>query len=594
MTPQILLLLILLAIAVALFWWERVSSEVIALGLLLALAFTGLVPRDEAFAGFGSNTVIMILGLLILTAALERTGVTDLAGRAVLRHADDNPDRLLLIVMAASAGIGAFISNTASTAFFLPVVLGIAKKARISPSKLLMPLAFSSIVSSSVTLVSTSTNMVVSGMLSAYEMPAMGMFELSPVGIPITLVGVAYMFLARRFIPDRSANEDLIEEFGVRPYLSEIVIQPGSKLAGKTLAEANVNQQLGLTVLRILRDKNQKLAARANTTLREGDTLIVEGSQADILKVKDTAGLEIVEDAKFSASDLAMENTVLAQGLLLPGSPLLGRSLRRERFRDTYGAQVLGINHQGTNVISKLRDVPLRLGDLVLLQGAPENLKRLQESGVLRMLGTSEPMEDVRPRMGRAPLAIGIFVGVLALVTAGILSLPLAVMLGALLVFITRCITPEEAYARVEWKAIILIGSLLGLGAAMEHTGAAKYLAWQLVSLVGTNQPLVLLTVFFALTVFLTQPMSNQAAAIVILPIAIQTALHLNLNPRTFAMMVAIAASCSYLTPLEPACLMVYGPGRYRFADFVKIGSLLTLLIYLVSIALVPVVWPLK
>jgi di/tricarboxylate transporter len=594
MTPQILLLLVLLAVAVALFWWERISSEVIALGLILALAFTGLVPREEAFRGFGSDTVIMILGLLILTAALERTGVTDLAGRAVLRHAEDNPDRLLLIIMAACAGISAFMSNTAATAFFLPVVIGIAKKAKISASKLLMPLAFSAIVSSSVTLVSTSTNMVVSGMMTSYDMPAMGMFELAPVGIPITLVGLAYMFLIRRFIPDRQAGVDLIEEFGVRPYLSEIVIQPGSNLAGKTLGESKVAQQLGLAVLRIVRDNSQKLAVRANTTLREGDTLIVEGSQADILKVKDTAGVEIVADAKVSASDLAMENTVLTQAVLLPGSPLLGRTLRRERFRESYGAQVLGINHQGTNVIRKLRDVPLRLGDVLLLQGSPENLNRLQESGVVRILGTSETMENVRPRMGRAPLAIAIFVAVLALVTARVLSLPIAVMLGALLVFLTRCITPEEAYARVEWKAIILIGSLLGLGAAMEHTGAAKYLAWQLVSLTGTSQPLLLLTVFFALTVFLTQPMSNQAAAIVILPIAIQTALHLEMNPRTFAMMVAIAASCSYLTPLEPACLMVYGPGRYRFADFVRIGSVLTILIYLISIILVPLVWPLK
>ena len=594
MTLQILLLLVLLVVAVALFWWERVSSEVIALGLLLALAFTGLLPRDQVFAGFGSDTVIMILGLLILTAALERTGVTDLAGRAVLRHAEDNPDRLLLIVMVASAGIGAFISNTASTAFFLPVVIGMARKSGISASKLLLPLAFSSIVSSSVTLVSTSTNMVVSGMMSAYQLSPIGMFELAPVGIPIAIVGVVYMFLVRRFIPERPTSEDLIEEFGIRPYLSEIVIPPGSNLAGKTLGEANIAQQLGLTVLRILRDKNQKLTARANTMLREGDTLIVEGSQADILKIKDTAGVDIVADAKVSDSDLAAENTALVEAVLLPGSPLLGRTLRRLRFRERYGAQVLGINHQGTNVIDKLPDVSFRLGDLVLLEGGRENLARLHENRIVRVLGTSESMEDVRPRMGRAPLAVGTFIGVLALVTAGVLNLPLAAMLGVLVVFIGGCITPEEAYARVEWKAIILIGSLLGLGAAMEQTGAAKYLAWQLVSLVGTSQPLLLLTVFFALTVFLTQPMSNQAAAIVILPIAIQTALHLNMNPRTFAMMVAVGASCSYLTPLEPACLMVYGPGRYRFADFLKIGAPLTLLIYIVSITLVPLVWPLK
>jgi di/tricarboxylate transporter len=594
MTPQILLLLVLLAIALGLFWWERISSEVIALGLLLALTFTGLLPADQAFAGFGSNTVIMILGLLILTAALERTGVAELAGRAVLRHAEDNLDRLLWIVMLASAGLGAFISNTASTAFFLPVVLGIAKKSGISASKLLMPLAFSSIVTSSVTLVSTSTNLVVSGMMSAYRMPPMGMFELAPVGLPIAAVGLAYMFLARRFIPDRPAPGELIEEFGVRPYLSEIVIQPGSNLAGKTLGEANVAQQLGLTVLRILRNKNRKLTPRANTMLREGDTLIVEGGQADIVKIKDTAGVEIVADAQVSDADLAAENSALVEAVLLPGSPLLGRTLRRQRFRERYGAQVLGINHQGANVIEKLRDVPLQLGDLLLLQGGRDNLARLHESRVVSVLGASESMEEVRPRIGRAPLAIGIFVGVLAVVTAGVLTLPLAAMLGVLIAFITRCITPEEAYARVEWKAIILIGSLLGLGAAMEQTGAAKYLAWQLVSFTGTSQPLLLLTVFFGLTVFLTQPMSNQAAAIVVLPIAIETALHLGMNPRTFAMMVAVAASCSYLTPLEPSCLMVYGPGRYRFADFMKIGFLLTLLIYAVSITLVPLVWRLK
>jgi di/tricarboxylate transporter len=279
---------------------------------------------------------------------------------------------------------------------------------------------------------------------------------------------------------------------------------------------------------------------------------------------------------------------------LLSGSPLLGRTLRRQRFRERYGVQVLGINRQGTNVIEKLRDEPLRNGDLVLLQGVRDNLAHLHERGIVRVVGASGSMEDIRPRIDRAPPAIGIFIGVLALVTAGVLTLPLAVMLGVLLAFITRCITPEEAYARVEWKAIILIGSLLGLGAAMEHTGAAKYLAWQIVSFIGTTQPLLLLTVFFALTVFLTQPMSNQAAAIVVLPIAIETALHLDMNPRTFAMMVAIAASCSYLTPLEPACLMVYGPGRYRFADFAKIGSLLTLLIYAVAITLVPLVWRLK
>jgi di/tricarboxylate transporter len=379
----------------------------------------------------------------------------------------------------------------------------------------------------------------------------------------------------------------------VRPYLSEIVIQPGSALAGKTLGESNVSQQLGLEVLRIVRDK-ENIVPTASTALKEGDVLLVEGSQTDIVKIKDTAGVEIIADVQLSDPDLASEDTALVEAALLPGSPLIGRTLKRHRFRERYGLQVLGINHHGVNIVQKLSQAPLALGDVLLVQGRSQNIARTHENNVFRVLGPMEQVDEIRPRRERAPLAISIFVGVLALVTAGVLTLPLAVMLGALLVFVTRCITPEEAYARVEWKAIILIGSMLSLGAAMEHTGAAKYLAGQLVSLTGSGQPLWLLTVFFALTVLLTQPMSNQAAAIVVLPIAMQTALHAGLNPRPFAMMIAVAASCSYLTPLEPSCLMVYGPGHYRFADFLKIGSVLTLLIYAVAITLVPIFWPLR
>lgn len=593
MTPQILLLLCLLAVAVVLFWREHVPAEVTGLGLLLTLVFTGLLPAEQAFTGFGSDTVITILGLLILTAALERTGVVELAGRAVLRRAGNDPDRLLWIVMLASAGIGALISNTASTAFFLPMVFGIAQKSGVSASKLLMPLAFSSIVSSSVTLVSTSTNMVVSGMMTSYRLPPMGMFELAPVGIPIAMVGLVYMYLARRFIPERAPAE-LTEEFGVRPYLSEIVIQPGSRLAGKTLGDANVAQELGLTVLRIIRENDASITPRASSTLRAGDVLLVEGSQEDILRIKDTAGIEIIADTKLSDPDLATVDTALVEAVLLPSSPLIGQTLRRHRFRERHGLQVLGINHHGVNVVRKLSEAPLQMGDVLLVQGRRQNLLRAHENNVFRVLGPMGAMEEIRPRRERAPLAVAVFAGMLALVTFGVLTLPLAAMLGVVLVFLTRCITPAEAYERVEWKAIILIGSMLSLGVAMEHTGAAKYLAWKLISLIGSADPFWLLTVFFALTVLLTQPMSNQAAAIVVLPIAIQTALQLGLNPRAFAMMIAVAASCSYLTPLEPSCLMVYGPGRYRFADFVKIGFVLTLLIYAVAIGLVPLVWPLK
>jgi di/tricarboxylate transporter len=280
----------------------------------------------------------------------------------------------------------------------------------------------------------------------------------------------------------------------------------------------------------------------------------------------------------------------MVEMIILPGSPLIGRTLKGQRFREHYGLQVLGVNRHGEMTHRKVSVLPLQLGDVLLVQGPLAKIEEAADDPTFRVLGD---ISAKRPHARRAPVAIGIFVAVLALATFELLSLPVAMMLGALLVFATRCITPQEAYCDVEWKAIILIGCMLALGVAMESTGGAAYLSGLIVQAVGAN-PLLLLGGFFFLTVFLTQPMSNQAAAIVVLPIALQTAYQLELNPRAFAMTIAFAASCSFITPLEPSCIMVYGAGRYRFADFLKVGTLLTLIIFAIVILLVPVVWPLN
>jgi di/tricarboxylate transporter len=590
MTPQIALLLGIIVVALVLFAFEWVSAEVIALGVLLALIITGMVPVERAVEGFGSDTVMMILGLLILTAALLRTGVVELAGRAILRRAGDDPRRLTLLVMLATAGLSAFISNTASTAFFLPVAVGIAARARMSASKLLMPLAFSSILSSSVTLVSTSTNILVSSLMTRAGLPPMGMFELAPVGIPITIVGLAYMLVVgTRMIPDRTPPGETLGTFEIGPYLTEIVILPGSKWIGKTFAESRLGQDLDLTVLRVTRNR-EDVAPRAGTRLEAGDVLLVEGGREQILKIKDTGGIDIKADVKLSEPQLQAKDLQLVEAILLPRSPLIGRSLQNLSFRERYGLQVLAVQRHGETIREKLSQVRFQMGDLLLLQGHRDNIQALQTDNTFRILGQ---VEERRPNLRRAPLAIGIFVAAIAAATFNVLPLPVAVLAGAVLAFVTRCITPEEAYREIEWKVLILIGSLLALGIAMDRTGTAKYLAAQLIELFGTADPRWLLSGFFLLTVLLNIPMSHQAAAIVLTPIALQTAFQFGLNPRTFAIMIAVAAPCSYLTPIEPSCLMVYGPGRYRFADFLKVGWLLTVLIYLVAILLVPVFWPL-
>jgi di/tricarboxylate transporter len=328
----------------------------------------------------------------------------------------------------------------------------------------------------------------------------------------------------------------------------------------------------------------------AETTLQQGDVLLVEGKREDILKIKDISGIDIKADVKLSDPSLQIEDIELAEAIILPGSPLIGRTLKGFHFRDRYGLQVLAIHRRGSTIRRKMSTVSLRVGDILLIQGDRENIARMNDENTFRLLGSvvRETPRDTR----RAPHAIVIFLLSLGLATFNVVSLPVAVLIGTLLVFVTRCITPEEAYREVEWKAIILIGSMLAVGVAMEHTGTAQYLAGEIVRLTSGANPLWLLAAFFALTVTLTQPMSNQAAAVVVVPVAIQTALQIGLNPRTFAMMIAVAASCSYLTPLEPACLMVYGPGRYRFFDFVKVGSLLTLVVFVIAIVLVPAVWP--
>jgi di/tricarboxylate transporter len=589
-TFEIGLLLVLTTLAVIFFSFEWISPDVTALMLLLALIFTSLLKPESAFQGFGSDTVMMILGLLILTAALMRTGVVDLVGGKILRFTGTSPMRLLIVVMLASAGLGAFMSNTASTAFFVPVVMGLARRAKMSPKQLLLPLAFSSILSSSVTLISTSTNIVVSGLMRRYDMAPMGMFELSPVGIPIAIAGLLYMTIVGRIWLKHSPSTPMEADRGLRAYLSEVVVLADSKLVDKTLAESGLGHDFDFTVVRIVRGQKQHVAPRADTRIEAGDVLLVEGSPDELLKVKDTAGIEIKADMELSDPSLPAEELGIVEVIMLSRSPLLGRTLKGIRFRERYGLQVLGISRHGQILHRKISEMPLRVGDILLIQGAKSDIAAMEEDRTFRVI---ETLADRQPKRRRAPMAIGIFLGVLALATFKLMSFPVAVLLGSVLAFLTRCITPEEAYREVEWKAVILIGSMLALGAAMEETGAAKYLASLIVNWSTGHGTSWLLAGFFVLTVVLTQPMSNQAAAVVIVPIAIQTALQLGLNPRTFAMTVAVAASCSYLTPLEPSCLMVYGPGGYRFWDFLKIGSLLTFIIGAIAIVLVPRVWPL-
>lgn len=593
MTPDIAICLTILGVAILLFAWDRVPADVIALGVMLTVVATGLLPADKAFAGFSSDTVMMILGLLIMSAGLIQTGVVEITGRYVFDLAGRNPAIFLPVIMVSVATVSAFMSNTAATAFFVPLVIGYAAKIGASPSRFLLPLAFASILTSSVTLISTSTNLVVSEILTRYQQAPMGMFEMAPVGIPIAVVGLLYVWsIGVRLIPQRE-DQKAEEKIGERKYQADVVVVEDGPLVGKSLSDAKITADAGFTVVKLIRGKETVRGEKKLTDvdLQAGDELILEGLRAHLLKIKDIGGLDFKADVHLVDPEKEeKEDKTIVEGVLLPRSPLIGQSLRSLDFKERYGLQVLAL-HRAGRVPSTISAARLRMGDVLLLQGTNADVKALERGNLFNIFGG---VEAARLNRSRAPLAAAIFVAAIAAVTFKLASLPVAVLGGAFVMLLTRCLSPEEAYRQVEWKALILIGALLSLGAAMETSGAGRFLAQQLIGVIGADGPYRLLTCFFILTVALTQPMSNQAAALVVLPIAMRTAIELGADPRPFGMMVAVAASCSYLTPLEPSCLMVYGPGKYRFSDFLKVGMPLTVLIYILAITLVPWVWPLQ
>lgn len=589
MTTSMIILIIIIIAALVLFSVEIVPAEVVSLGILTVLVLTNVLSPEEGFAGFSSDASIMILGLLILTTALVKTGLVQWVTQRILSHVKGNENRLYWLITAAAGGLSALMSNTATTAFFMPVTLEISKRLKINASRLLMPLAFATILSSSVTLISTSTNLVVSDLLAEHHLKPLGMFELTPVGIPILGIGLLYMFfVGRRMIPLRK-NEMATGEVALQPYISEVSIPETSAWIGQTLTDLMLNTKYDLTVLRIKRPNTTVHPPRGDSIIQQGDKLLLEGHRDAILTLCDKK--DVVFSGKFDGIDLKIPKDLrLAEVILMPNSRFIGRTLKGLDFRHRFGLQVLGINRKGKTLTRRIALTPLQAGDQLLIQGDPETVTSLGSDENFRIL-TAHVEAPVNTK--KAPLAIGIFFSVMVLAGTNLLSLPVAVMLGVLAIFVTGCITPAQAYRSVHWNAWLLIACMLSLGKAMEVTGLAGLIANLINNWLGDSNPLLLLGAFFILSMLLTQPMSNQAAAVLIVPIAIQTALLLNYNPRTFAIMIAVGASCSFITPLEPACLMVFGPGNYRFTDFIKVGSLLTLIIFGIAMLLVPVIWPL-
>jgi di/tricarboxylate transporter len=589
MTLPIAFVLLLLVLAIALFASERISVDLITFLLLIALVVGTVLTPKEAFEGF-SNDIIIILGaIFVISGALQETGVLDLLGARILKLAGTSSNSLLLFLMSSTAGISGFMNNTTVTAMFLPPTVGVARRANISPSRLLMPLAFASILGGTCTLIGTSTNVAVSGYIKKAGMPELGMFEITPLGLLLVAIGIAYMmFIGRRLLPEHK-EASLTANYAMREYVSEIIVLPNSPLIGQNSIDSDLNV-LEFQVLKIIRGPDQLQPGRG-VSMAEGDTLLVKGKADTLMKVKKIEGIEIKPEFTLGDLDLQSAELRIAEVLLTPQSELHGRTLKQANFRQLYGLTALAIYRHGQALREQVGDTILRVGDLLLVQGPPDRIVALRGGPGLSLLGeVSEPL--YHPRKGM--LTIALFVGAVLLGALGVVPLSIAFLTAAVLTVLARCISVERAYEFVDWRLLVLIGGMTAFGTAMEKTGAAPYLAELVVQWFAPFGILAILAGFFLLTIILTQPMSNAAAALVVLPVAINAAQRLGANERTFAIGIMLAASVSFITPFEPSCILVYGPGKYRFIDFVKVGLGLTIVLTIAVLLLLPLFWPLQ
>ncbi len=593
MSP-IYITLILLLVAVALFATEKIPVDVVGIMLVIGLILTGVLTAQEGLAGFGDNIIITIAGLFILTGGLVKTGLVDLMGRRLYRMAGDNEFILTALIMLVAAALAAVMKNTTTTAMLLPVVMGLAERAKIPPSKLLMPLAFGAILGGTCTLIGTSTNLAVSSAIQRYNMPAYSMFELTPIGIAIAICGTIYMlFLGIRMLPRRGGEESFTEQYHIREFVSEVVVLPNSPFINKTLGEANLNRELDLSVIGIIRGKDERIAPTPTERIRMNDLLVVEGKISDILRVKSEVGLEIKPDFHLNDRVLESGEIELFEVMIMRDSNFIGQTLKTLGFRQNYDLTVLAINRHSKTIIETLSSIPLQFGDVLLVQGKIRLVEPLVVNNELLLLEEISKRSVRSNKQSWAIAAFGLFILLSLSKYYFPIEIPLviAVLLAVLLLLVTQTIRYAELYSLIDFRLLVLIACMISFGTAMEKTQADVFLANFITTNLRQFGPTAILAGFYILTVALTQPMSNQAAALVVLPVAVKTAVALGLNPRTFAIAITYAASSSFLTPLEPACVLVYTPGRYRFFDFVKIGSILTVLVFIITMLLVPRFW---
>ena len=598
MTQQILTLAILV-VAIGLMISERLRADLVALLVIVVFSATGILTPQEAFSGFGAGVFITLLAVFILAEGLRRTGMAERVGSLLLRLSGTGERRLVTAVMATAALLSLFMNNIAAATLLLPAATGAARRSGVSTARLLMPLAFGTTLGGMATLLTTA-NIVVSGLLRTSGERGFGLLDFAPLGLPLAFAGIVYMTLwGRRRLPETSAAErgarqaerDLVALYGLGERLFRARIPRGSRLAGGTLAGSQLRETYGVSVVGVERDDAPVLAPPPDTVLEEGNVLLLEGRLEEFRTRDVEPYLEILPPRDWQQGDFASATITVVEAMLSPRSALIGRTLRDVRFRETWGMTVLGVWRGDRQLRTGLATLKLQFGDALLLLGSRSRIPALQRDRDIILLG-AEPETPVA--RGRAWVALGIAAITLVFAAANPEAIGEILLSGAVGMVLSDALTMDEAYSAIEWKSLFLVAGMLPVGTALTRSGAAAEIG----SVIGTLQsgvgPIGALAILVLLAMLLAQVMHGAAAAAIVAPIALATAAQTGLPARPLALGVAMACSMAFLTPLgHPVNILVMAPGGYRFRDFLRVGLPLTVALVILTIVLVPLLWPL-